>query len=743
MRYRGASKIKREHTILPGLEEFLEAQIEPLEHVQTIVPGRIRKARQSAPDLQVRFGYPVKGGAKMLAYSAGAVQEVFVVTSRPDELKGLQSLAPRVKHKKRAGRKGLSRARLTELTEQFLEGLGQPEPSSIRPSPFQEEALDLVMQGDVIVTAPTGSGKTWIAEQAIQKLLAEGKTCWYTTPLKALSNQKYDNFGRLLGRERVGLLTGERKENPTAPLIVATTEVFRNAVYSGDQRPWLAILDEAHYLGDEQRGTTWEEIIILAPPETRLLLLSATISNVDEIAGWMTTTRGARPGLVKESQRPVPLRCGFLSHTNKYILPLDRRFFGYWRKGPSRFNSVKVVEALEEMDLLPAIVFLSSRKACDRAASRFEGIHCEDSVARFQVFAEAAEGNPYLWQHSLIGPLMDSGVASHHAGHLTGWKVAVERMLARGELRVVFATTTLAAGLDVPARTVVLPTLKTRDAYGDRLMNTLEFHQMTGRAGRRGMDNIGFVILDPETERDLDLVLDLNSSEPEGIRSAFKVNYHQILNLLSRFDFRVTSDIVDRSLLLFQQSTRRDFKDVKARLTDELNSRAGLLQKLGYIDRSRSLTDMGRWAMLIRHENSLILAELIRRGLCSSLSAAELAGWVAAVGSGRTPRGMACRIDIAPLLGVARELAKMEKKRAIPSAPFVPGEAWRRAAAARLWVEGEEWDRLIARADIEEGDLQWVLLQTAEVLRQIEDLPLPVAYAAQEARVALMRAPIV
>ncbi|NQT49024.1 MAG: DEAD/DEAH box helicase [Chloroflexi bacterium] len=742
MRYRGSSKIKHEHSMLPGVRDFLESELESLEYIQTIVPGRIKKAKKFTPGLQIRYGYPVKGGAKILVYSTGAVQEVFVVTSQPEKLRDLEKKPAKVGRKGTAKKNGLSRTKLEQITAEFIEGLGEPEPSPLFPSLFQREALELVLQGDVIVTAPTGSGKTWIAERAVENLLDEGKTCWYTTPLKALSNQKYDNFRRLLGDERVGLLTGERKENPTAPLIVATTEVFRNGLYSGDQRPWLVVLDEAHYLGDEQRGTTWEEVIILALPETRLLLLSATISNVDEIVNWMERVRGVRPYLVKEQERPVPLRCGFSSHTYKYILPLDSGLFDYRRKGGAHFNPVKAVEALEERELLPAIVFLSSRKACDRAASRFEGIPWKDRTSRFQIFAEAAAGNPYLWENRLIGPLMDSGVASHHAGHLTGWKVSVERMLARGELRVVFATTTLAAGLDVPARTVVLPTLLTRDEYGPRLLNTLEFHQMTGRAGRRGMDRIGFVVLDPELDRDLALALNLHNAEPEPIRSAFKVNYHQVLNLLSRFDFDMTLEILERSLLLFQQVSRKDFRGARAQLGENLRSRIDVLQKFNYLDKTRSITDFGRWALLIRHENSLILTELIRRSLCRSLSASELAGWVAALTSGRSPRGLACRTDIRPLLGLARELEGLEKKKGIYSAPLSPGEAWRKAASVKLWVEGEAWDRLVAKADVEEGDLQWLLLQTSEGLRQLEDLPLPVAYTAEEARSRLLRMPL-
>jgi len=742
MRYRGSSKIKYEHSLIRGLREFLETELEPLDHVQTIIPGRIKKTRKIVEGLQIHYQYPVSGGAKMLAYSSGAVQEIFVVSSRPEALKEFERKASKVKRAEKMKRKSLSRRQLEQATGEFTEGLGEPEPSPLTPSPFQEEALELVAHGDVVVTAPTGSGKTWIAERAIERLLSEGKTCWYTTPLKALSNQKYDNFRKLLGATRVGLLTGERKENPSAPLVVATTEVFRNALYSGNERPWLAILDEAHYIGDEQRGTTWEEVIILASPYTRLLLLSATISNADEIVDWMAKVRDSRPYLVTEKERPVPLRYGFLTH-GKHMLPLDPGHLDYRRKAGAKFSPFKAVQALEENDLLPAIVFLPSRKDCDRAAISFQGLSWKYRTPRFKIFAEAARDNPYLWENALTSPLIDAGIAAHHAGHLTGWKVAVERMLADGRLRVVFATTTLAAGLDVPARTVLLPTVMARDGFGTRFLTTLEFHQMTGRAGRRGKDRIGFVIVDLHHDKDLLLALNLRSAEPEPVRSAFKVNYYQILNLLSRLDIQMTTEILEKSLLLFQQTSRRDFKEARARIAEELKKRIEVLQRFKYLDRSLRLTEFGGWALLIRHENALVFTEVIRRNLYPSLPAADLAGWAAALTSGRTPRRTVCSLELKPLLDLAREIGNLEKRKGISSLLFYADEAWRKAAAVKHWVNGEAWGKLVAEADIEEGDLQWLLLQTAEVLRQLEDLPLPIATTAREARSMLLRAPVV
>jgi superfamily II RNA helicase len=647
-----------------------------------------------------------------------------------------------------------------QWVREFLEGMGEPEPQPFTPSDFQIAALNAVLERDTIVVAPTGSGKTWIAEQAIAHFLAEGRRSWYTTPLKALSNQKYDAFRDLFGEENVGLLTGERRENSQAPIIVATTEVLRNLLYaaSGEVAADFIVLDEAHYLADPERGVTWEEVIILAPPESRFLLLSATIANADELAGWMKEVRGQEPALiwVDSKERPVPLRYGFL---DKFGRPLPLKIVDLLpQKALKRLiwhsiNPVDLVHRLRERNLLPAIIFLPRRRDCDEAVRMFRRYRMEEGrEEREAMFAQLAQQFPRLWEHPLARYLIEAGVAPHHAGHLTAWKIAVERMLRAGLVRAVFATTTLAAGLDVPARTVVLPTLRVRDEKGERTLTALEFHQMTGRAGRRGKDKVGFVLVIPRHPRDFERAKELAESEPEDLRSAFRVQYYQVLNLLATMGYEDALTVLDKSFAVYQMARRshRRARTARQELRTEFKRRASLLQELGYLDENWHPTIIGEWGLLIRHERSLFIVEAVRQGLMDTLSPEELAGWAAAFTTERSPRYPVARVNLEPLWWLVYELEELEEKHKLEPSRFSDefegehfSDANRRAAAVFRWAEGKwDWNMLVERSGSDEGDLQRLILQAAEVLRQLEELPLPVALRAKMARLSLLRDPV-
>ncbi len=470
----------------------------------------------------------------------------------------------------------------TGLTE-LLRGVGEAPAAPFQPAPFQVAALNALERGDVLVSAPTGSGKTWIAEQEIARLLRNGPSprpegrhvpaagsateaaatanppatpgrIWYTAPLKALSNQKFRRFQRLYGEEAVGLLTGERRQNPRAPVLVATTEILRNALYDAEGRGAAAadviVLDEAHYLADRERGTAWEEILLLAPPATRLLLLSATIPNAGDLAAWLEEVRRRKPEVITLETRPVPLQFLLVDGAGR-LLPPDPN--AVTTRGRNLRWLRTAADALEHRRLTPAILFFPSRRECDEAAKLLGGQPAPDEADRAERIREWIAQVPQLAHHPLLTPLRHGGVAPHHAGHLTAWRMCVEEMLEAGLVRLVCATTTLAAGLDVPARTVLLSTLYRNGPAGPEALTPTEFHQMTGRAGRRGRDTLGIAVVAVETPSEADEGLALADAAPDPVASAFTPSDAQVLNLLARASILEAEALLKRSFAAYER----------------------------------------------------------------------------------------------------------------------------------------------------------------------------------------------
>jgi len=657
----------------------------------------------------------------------------------------------------------------------LLKEVGEVPPGPFIPARFQVEALEAVLRGDVFVSAPTGSGKTWIAERAMEQVLARGGTAWYTTPLKALSNQKFHRFQKLYGAERVGLLTGERKIRPRAPVIVATTEILRNALYDGGVTPDLAVLDEAHYLGDPERGMAWEEIIMLAPAVTHLLLLSATLQNVDDLADWMGRVRGRPPAVVRESERPVPLR-RVLVEARGHLLPenLAPRVRGGERR---RGWLSTTVRELAEASLLPAILFFPARRECDEAVRELSAVRLPGEAERRAGYRVWEQRFPYLAVHPFRWFLIQGGVAPHHAGHLTAWRLAVEDLLDQGLVRAVAATTTLASGLDVPARTVVLSTLSRQSPEGRVDLTATEFHQMVGRAGRRGRDRIGVVALPASSRGEALLGLALSQAETEPVRSAFRPGYTQVLNLLARRTLAQALDELERSLAAYEAekygtervrpvrhlrrfppgAAAQTLEHTRDPLGQAFLLRAVILQSLGYLDTDAHLTEDGRWAARLRHHRMLVLAEIVRRDGIPA-AAPRLAAMAAALGSERAPRAGGEGVRLGGLSSLVRRLGRLEEEVGADPDPFeqefrqewdrrrrraVGSPAERRAAACEAWARGTEWTTLVREFEVEEGDLQRIVLQAAEVLMQLEGLPqAQVRAIAHETRTLLLRPPV-
>jgi len=376
------------------------------------------------------------------------------------------------------------------------------------------------------------------------------------------------------------LLTGERRVNSLAPVLVATTEILRNVLYDADRflldaggapgdrhdsrgtaPPEVVVLDEAHYLADRERGTAWEEILLLAPPETRLLLLSATIPNAGELAVWLETVRGRRPEVVTLETRPVPLQY-LLADGAGRLLPPDPNAVTTRSRNLRWLRAA--ADAIEDRQLTPAIVFFPSRRECDEAAKLLGHRSAPDEARRAERLEEWIGQVPHLAQHPLLTPLRRAGVAPHHAGHLTAWRMCVEELLEAGLIRFVCATTTLAAGLDVPARTVLLSTLHRHGPAGPEALTPTEFHQMTGRAGRRGRDLLGIAIIAVENPSEADEGLALADASPDPVVSAFTPSDAQVLNLLARASMPAAEGLVRRSFAAFQR--RAEIESARRRL---------------------------------------------------------------------------------------------------------------------------------------------------------------------------------
>lgn len=445
---------------------------------------------------------------------------------------------------------------------------------------FQKEAVKYIDEGkSVVVCAPTGAGKTCIAEHAIHRALEDGTKVIYTTPLKALSNQKFSDFGRKYGEDKVGLLTGDTSINRDAQIVVMTTEVFRNMLYGTNlgelaknlQNVKYAVLDEVHYMNDEERGTVWEESIIYCPTDIQIIALSATVANAQQLCDWINTVHSDTE-CVYTNFRPVPLRFFYYDSSRPFdLLPLltpdgklnskirpERRDKNSRAKAKQRNTAKDVISVLHKKDMLPAIYFTFSRKKCDEQMEKccyLDLITKEEAKEIQKIVDEYLKENPYL-EHNKHLDYIYHGVASHHAGLLPGWKVLVEKLFQKGLIKVVFATETLAAGINMPARSTVISAISKRTDNGHRMLTANEFLQMSGRAGRRGMDKVGYVTVIGTQFQSPEEVAELVLSDANPLESRFSPKYSMVLNLLQKFSMDEAKELILKSFGYYSSSDR-------------------------------------------------------------------------------------------------------------------------------------------------------------------------------------------
>ncbi len=477
---------------------------------------------------------------------------------------------------------------------------------------FQEEAVKAIDRGEsLIVAAPTGCGKTLIAEYAVDVSLEKKKRVIYTAPIKALSNQKYRDFRKRFGDEIVGIQTGDVTINPDGTLLIMTTEIFRNLILENSSRLadiYYVVFDEIHYLDDPERGTVWEESIILAPREIRFMCLSATVPNIHELADWMGSVRGTEITVIEETHRPIPLKHAFYSpkfgimnlrYIAKKYRQNEKERKKFLRRKPS---SRRIVQYVLEQGQVPILYFCFNRRSCEFNAEQHSALNLLHDDERVQVQQMVDE---FVGLYSLQGydrleylrNLWESGCAFHHAGILPAAKEIVERLFAAGLIKLLFCTETFALGVNMPASAVIFDELEKFDGVEFNYLMTREYNQMAGRAGRRGMDAVGFVysqIIPEATDvRQLDRLL---NGQNEKISSRFYASYSTILNLYSQLG-EGAFEIFRKSLHNYKHG---EFTMSKAYCKEEVQivNRIKFLQSAGFLD-GQSLTEKGKLAAAV------------------------------------------------------------------------------------------------------------------------------------------------
>lgn len=564
--------------------------------------------------------------------------------------------------------------------------------------PFQRDGCQAVADGhSVLVAAPTGAGKTVVGEFAVAHAQSRSLKAFYTTPIKALSNQKFHDLVDVYGPERVGLLTGDTAINPRADIVVMTTEVLRNMIYADSRdldRLGVVVMDEVHYLADRFRGSVWEEVIIHAGASTQLVALSATVSNAEEFGAWLTEVRGDTRVIVSE-HRPVPLwphvltreglfdlyapevdpaRLGNNPRLNPELEAIAKRdrhqMYGkpqrmnyrpargssrpQGRRSPPRFA---VVDTLDRQGLLPAIVFVFSRAGCEDAVDqvRAAGLSLTTDQER-QRIREVVETRCAGLPAEDLGALgylhwldhLEAGIAAHHAGMIPLFKEVVEHLFAEGLIKVVYATETLALGINMPARCVVLEKLVKWDGKGHKDLTAGEYTQLTGRAGRRGIDVEGHAVVVEHPGFDAGQLARLASRRTYPLVSSFSPSYNMAVNLVATVGVERGREVLEMSFAQFQA----DQSVVgKARRAKELASAADGFAEAMHCDRgdfmeyarirerlTRAQKNASRTAKRARAEATGQQLAALKRGDLVRITGGRRHGWAVVVAPDDDPR---------------------------------------------------------------------------------------------------------
>jgi len=677
---------------------------------------------------------------------------------------------------------------------------------------FQSEAFDLLdTKSNVVVAAPTGAGKTLVADYAVEQTVKTDGRIFYTTPIKALSNQKYRDLLGKYGENNVGLLTGDISINSSAKAIVMTTEVLRNMIYSGNDLSQLksVVLDEVHYLQDKFRGAVWEEVIIHLPKHVQLVCLSATVSNADQLTNWISAVRG-RTELVVETQRPISLENYYMAgernservHMVKVVrgakVNPDGFKFDQIQRGRGRHGGkgrqkrkwstpryLDVILHLKNKDMLPAIYFKFSRAGCDDAvrsiaSTGFSLTNSEDKKKIKSIVSTHLDNlddkEKEILEFDKFRDSLLAGVASHHAGLIPAFKEVVEVCFVSGLLKVVFATETLALGINMPARTVVIDKLTKFTGETHEFLTPSQYTQLIGRAGRRGIDTKGSAVVLWSPFVDFREVADLITSKDFVLSSSFRPNYNMAANLVKNYDrakarellglsfaqFRADAQIVlnERGLEKLSrrkgklnkrmhadgakknnrdqrriekleieiQKTRKGNSRIQKSLVSEFDRVIELMEDRGHL-RNWMLTSSGEQLAKIYHESDLLISEVMDAAIFDGLNPAEIAGLVSVFCYEERRKD---RIDTEPwfpskdlatrfrsIKKIHKSLVRQEARSRIdltrePDAGFM--------ATAHGWAAGGDLDEVLEDENIPAGDFVRTIKQLTDLLRQIGNL---------------------
>ncbi len=664
---------------------------------------------------------------------------------------------------------------------------------------FQADAIRSLEAGNsVLVCAPTGTGKTVIADWTVERALGRGKEVVYTAPIKALSNQKFRDYGRLFGEEKVGLVTGDLVIRRDAPCRVMTTEILRNMLLGGETLPDLdaVVIDEIHFLDDPERGTAWEELLIYLPARVQIVGLSATLRNARQFAAWLGHVRERWVEVIEEQERAVPLQfwvadvgVGLRSPSDfsramqkvqKNARPARAGKGGrFGRHGPPRSPPTThhdVFDLLVERDFLPYLYFCFSRKNVEnfarslgqRLRKSLLDKHAQAEIgARLDAFANSDAGNALEPE---LHALYEKGVAFHHAGLNVQLKALVEELYEARLIKVLYCTSTFALGINMPARTAVFDGLRKYDGRSLRPLTTREFMQKAGRAGRRGMDEVGHVVIRTDmeewtyNERSLHTYL---RGEPEPVRSSFALSFNSIVNLLQRAGREHIREVVDRSFLAFtlqgevkrlerdanvlaSQADRRSQKDAEkmakraerasGRVWDDVEARIGFLTRIGYLAEDATLNAGGR---VLRHVQieEIFVTEMILDGMLENLEPGRLFGLLCAVNK-EFGRDVRVRLHIkGDDLDLIRAVEKIRRSDVVRESEFITRSevCWcpEMIPFGRMWAEGRSLPELMSylesAADIS-GDLVGAFRRAKDLAGQLLDV-----WHEEPERVAMIR----